>query len=171
MNYYESVVIDFLRADRAIFVNTEYCMQINAGSNPDISGPHWYCDAVAIDFRSEQTFLCEISYSKSLGSIPNGNVVKGTGLAGRLHGWNENWPRICSALERDSFIPVNWLVRPWLFVPNDMIARLTKILTSIACEGALVFPTPRITPLEDVVPWKYQSWNRAAYESIHGPDL
>ena len=29
MNYYESVVIDYLRADRAIFVNTEYCIQLN----------------------------------------------------------------------------------------------------------------------------------------------
>ena len=29
MNYYESVVIDYLRADRALFVNTECCIQLN----------------------------------------------------------------------------------------------------------------------------------------------
>jgi len=32
MNYYESVVIDYLRADRSVFVNTEYCIQINKGN-------------------------------------------------------------------------------------------------------------------------------------------
>ena len=41
MNYYESVVIDYLRADRAIFVNTEFCIQINEAANPDNSGPHY----------------------------------------------------------------------------------------------------------------------------------
>jgi hypothetical protein len=50
MNYYESVVVDYLRADRAIFVNTECCIQLNEAVNPDNSGPHWYCDAVAVDF-------------------------------------------------------------------------------------------------------------------------
>ena len=53
MNYYESVVMDYLRADRAVFLNTEYCIQINPG-NPDTSGPHWYCDAVALDFRAKE---------------------------------------------------------------------------------------------------------------------
>jgi hypothetical protein len=33
MDYYESVVRDYLRADRALFVNTEYCIQISPGRN------------------------------------------------------------------------------------------------------------------------------------------
>jgi hypothetical protein len=69
MDYYESVVIDYLRADRAIFVNTEYCIQINPGANPDRTGPHWYCDAVALNFRSEEILLCEISYSATLNAL------------------------------------------------------------------------------------------------------
>jgi hypothetical protein len=73
VNFYESVVIDYLRSDRAVFVNTELCIQINAGDNPDTSGPHWYCDAVACDFKRRTVFLCEISYSKQLADL--GRVV------------------------------------------------------------------------------------------------
>ncbi len=69
MDYYESVVIDYLRADRAIFVNTEYCIQVNPGTNPDKSGAHWYCDAVALNFRWKEILLCEISYSVNLGAL------------------------------------------------------------------------------------------------------
>ena len=54
MDYYESVVFHYLRADRTVFLNTEYCIQINPGDNPDRSGPHWYCDAVALDFRAKE---------------------------------------------------------------------------------------------------------------------
>ena len=52
MDYYETVMTHYLRSDRAIFLNTECCIQLNEGNNPDTSGPHWYCDAVAADFRS-----------------------------------------------------------------------------------------------------------------------
>jgi hypothetical protein len=59
MNYYESVVMDYLRSDRAIFVNAECCIQLNQADNPDTSGPHWCCDAVVSDFRGCCIFLCE----------------------------------------------------------------------------------------------------------------
>jgi len=45
MDYYQGVVLDYLRADRAIFINAECCIQLNEAHNPDSSGPHWYCDA------------------------------------------------------------------------------------------------------------------------------
>ena len=61
MDYYQGIVIDYLRADRAVFVNTECCIQLNESDNP--AQPHWYCDAVAVDFRCRRIFLCEISYS------------------------------------------------------------------------------------------------------------
>jgi hypothetical protein len=32
--------MDYLPADRAVFVNTEFCIQINQAANPDNSGPH-----------------------------------------------------------------------------------------------------------------------------------
>src|SRR4051812_3721392 len=113
MDYYENVVVHYLRADRSLFINTECCIQLNQG-NPDTSGPHWYCDCVAVDFRNKAIFLCETSYSKKGISYSK----KGDGLAGRLRGWHENWPGVCFALTRDSFLPSGWPVQPWLFVPE-----------------------------------------------------
>jgi hypothetical protein len=77
---------DYLRADRALFVNTECCIQISPGHNPD-KDTHWYCDAVVADFRSETVFLCEISYSVQL-----------TALIKRLKSWHDNWDGIRNAL-------------------------------------------------------------------------
>lgn len=151
MNYYESVVVDYLRSDRRIFVNTECCIQLNEADNPDNSGPHWYCDAVACDFAAKCTFLCEISYSKQLGDLTK-----------RLRGWHDNWDLVCSALRRDSFIPPDWQVRAWLFVPEMLLPHLLQRLEKIGgVEHSLRF-TPRITPLEMVQPWRYRSWNRVS---------
>jgi hypothetical protein len=149
MNYYESVVIDYLRADRAIFVNTQCCLQLNPSPNPDKSGPHWYCDAVAIDFRppnGPRVFLCE--YGSQLAD-----------LLKRLIGWSENWTGVRSALARDCCIPPAWPVRPWLFVPEQLLPVLLKRLGSICDIPSPAF-VPRITPLEAVQPWRYCSWNR-----------
>jgi hypothetical protein len=84
MDFYQGVVVDYLRADRAVFLNTECCLQLNEGPNPDTSGPHWYCDAVAVDFTNKTVFLCEISYAGRLGS-----------LIERLKAWTELWPGVC----------------------------------------------------------------------------
>lgn len=70
----------------------------------------------------------------------------------RALGWHQG------ALERDSGVPLGWSVRPWLFVPQ---AHAERLRASIAGFGNL--PSPRITFLEDVVPWRYRSWNRGAY--------
>ena len=149
MNYYESVVVEYLRADRAVFVNTEYCIQLNANENPDTSGPHWYCDAVALDFRSKTIFLCEISYAVNLQH-----------LLKRLRAWNENWQLICSAIARDScFCLTDWTVRPWLFIPEKEEAALVLRLQKIANGKTLAFDY-HVTHLEIVQPWRYSSYNR-----------
>lgn len=149
MDYFQGVVIEFLRADRAIFVNTECCIQLNAGSNPDTSGPHWYCDAVAVNHREQVIYLCEITYSKSLGSLQQ-----------RLTGWSMHWEGVKAALMRDCSLPA-WPVQPWVFIPASLVpmfeAKIDKI--SSAPEGELM-PRPKVTMLEDVLPWKYCSWNR-----------
>lgn len=150
MNYYESVVVDYLRADRSVFVNTECCIQLNPGDNPDTSGPHWYCDAAAVDFRSQTVFLCEISYSAQLADLTK-----------RLKGWHENWTAVRQALVRDSHVPESWPVRPWLFVPEKLISHLCERMRQVTNGGSLNF-TPRITPLEMVQPWLYRSFNRFA---------
>jgi hypothetical protein len=145
MNYYENVVVDYLRADRAVFVNTEYCIQINRADNPDKSGPHWYCDAVAVNFRSKEVFLCEISYASELASLTK-----------RLKDWHANWKGVCDAVARDSFFSEPWPVRPWLFVPEDRVPLLKQRLDQMQ---PLHF-VPKITTLEMVQPWRYPSWNR-----------
>jgi hypothetical protein len=151
MDFYQGVVTDYLRADRAVFLNTECCIQVNPGENPDSSGPHWYCDAIAVDLRKSSVFLCEISYSTSLDAL-----IK------RLNDWNEHWPTVCAAIVRDCHMPPTWPVRPWLFVPAARIELLHAKLAQIAKNDGkeLRLPEPLVTCLEDVVPWKYKSWNR-----------
>lgn len=113
MNYYESVVVDYLRADRALFVNAECCIQLNQADNPDTSGPHWYCDAAVADFRTKSVFLVEISYSASLSDLTK-----------RLKGWNDNWAGVAAALTRNNHLPPEWPVRPWAFVPEKLVPML-----------------------------------------------
>jgi hypothetical protein len=148
MDYYQSVVVEYLRADRAVFANTEYCIQINPGSNPDTSGPHWYCDAVALNFRSKEIFLCEISYAKHLSDLTK-----------RLKDWQDNWDGVRKALARESCFSEPWPIRPWLFIPQDRAPLLQQRLIKIADGQSLKF-NPRVTHLEEVQPWLYQSWSR-----------
>lgn len=148
MDFYEAVVVDYLRADRALFLNTQCCIQLNPGANPDTSGPHWYCDAIAADFRHSAVFLCEISYSKRLSD-----------LAQRLKQWHENWALVREALARDCYLPKAWSVRPWLFIPSKLIGTLLLRLDQIGGGKPLRF-TPRVTTLEMVQPWHYRFWNR-----------
>ena len=59
MDYFQGVVTEYLRADRAMFVNTEYLIQLEPGNAP-AKNKHWYCDAVAVNMRDN-----EVSYVKS----------------------------------------------------------------------------------------------------------
>jgi hypothetical protein len=151
MEYFQGVVTEFLRADRAVFVNTECCIQVNPGENPDRTGPHWFCDAVAVSFRERRVYLGEITYSKSFSALNK-----------RLTDWAANWGLLRVALVRDCHVPDAWPVQPWLFVPNALQNALKDRLRKIANIGdaAEQMPYPKTTDLEAVAPWKYQSWNR-----------
>ena len=149
MSHYEDVVIEYLRADRSLFLNTQCCIQLHPGDNPDTSGPHWYCDAVACDMELEAVFLVEITYSVSLSSLTK-----------RLREWSENWPELKAALVRNCHIPDDWPVTPWLFVPHKKRELIGAQLDQMSKGGTLAFGEPIITSLEDVQPWKYRSWNR-----------
>jgi hypothetical protein len=147
MDYYEAVVLHYLRSDRALFLNSECCIQLKPG-NPDTSGPHWYCDAVALDMKHSTIFLCEISYGRGLGPLKR-----------RLNEWNVHWADLRDALFRDSHLDRAWPVRPWLFVPEESVRFLLRHFEDISANGTLNF-TPRITPLEMTQPWLFPSWNR-----------
>lgn len=147
MDYYESVMIHYLRSDRAIFVNSECCIQLNQSGNPDTSGPHWYCDAVGTDLRNRTIFLCEISYSKDLPSLTK-----------KLREWHRDWEKVCNALICDSFLDRTWPIRPWLFVPEHLVPLLLQRFEELSGGGALKL-RPLITTLEMIQPWRFQSWN------------
>jgi hypothetical protein len=152
MDYFQGVVENYLRANRATFINAECCIQLNDAENPDISGPHWYCDALAVNVMRSRAYLCEISFAQRLGALRE-----------RLSNWKEYWPLIRRALARDCGIPLNWTVRPWVFVPKDLCQHLDGPPPSNSAKGEDApeqMPHPKITFLEDVMPWKYRSWNR-----------
>ncbi len=150
MDYFQGVVTEFLREDRATFVNTEFLIQLELGDKP-AKGQHWYCDAVAVSFRDKTAYLCEVTYSKSLNA-----------LLGRLEAWSSHWPALRSAIARDCLLQQDWRVRPWLFIPEDRNATLERKLPVLVTlgDGLAHMPKPRVTYLESVVPWKYRSWDR-----------
>ena len=88
MDYYQGVVIDYLRADRSVFINTE-CSFRSTGREPPKA--HWYCDAVAVDSGQARlipaVYLCEVTYSENL-----------SGLIKKLKAWNDHWQEICKSL-------------------------------------------------------------------------
>jgi hypothetical protein len=153
MDFYQGIVTDYLRADRAMFVNTECCIQLNQGDNPDTSGPHWYCDAVAINLRDKAVFLCEITYSVTLADLAN-----------RLGAWNEHWGALCQTLVRDLHVCSDWPVRPWVFIPEERLPLFERKLSRLFREehGTDGMARPKVTSLESVAPWKYRSWNHVA---------
>lgn len=132
-------------------MNTECCIQLHPGGSPE-AGTHWYCDAVAINMRESQVFLCEITYSKSLDAL-----VK------RLTGWNSNWSALRLALVRDLCVPANWPVIPWVFIPSErhelLKLKLAKLARSISGTSNHM-PEPKVTHLERVAPWNYNAWDR-----------
>jgi len=151
MDNFEGNVVEYLRADRTLFLNTQCCIQLNEADNPDTSGPHWYCDVVVADYRHRAIFLCEVSFSDSLAS-----------LFKRLGDWNVHWPSLTNALCRDSGLPSDWPIRPWLFVPEHLVPKVVAKLNqfNVPAERERKLPEPRITTLEMVLPWEYRSWNR-----------
>jgi hypothetical protein len=83
-------------------------------------------------------------------------------LFGRLQAWETHWPAVCRALVRDCHIPVDFEIQPWVFIPASRREtydrrRSTLIRTGMG-EGCM--PSPRLTHLESVVPWQYQTWDR-----------
>jgi hypothetical protein len=150
VDYYQGVVIEYLRATRSRFVNTECLIQLVPGDTPE-RGLHWYCDAVTIDLKEQEIYLCEISYSQTLSA-----------LFKRLETWRTHWDALRSELARDCSVDATWPVRPWIFVPRARKDLLEKKLLSRSANFSTM-PTPHITFLEDIAPWLYRSWNGMEY--------
>ena len=150
MDYFQGTVENYLRADRKLFLNSEYLLQLDPDKNLPLKDRHWYVDVLAIDFRDEKIWLCEITYSKTLSA-----------LLKRLRAWQENWDELKYALQRDTLHPEGFTAQPWIFVPTEMRERfIEKFVPSNSAKG---MPNPRITNLDRVLPWNYKTWNRPGY--------
>ena len=147
MDHFESIVVDYLRADRSLFVNPQCLIQLEVGDTIN-KGTSWWCDALTVDLRISTAFLCEVSYSKSMYALQK-----------RLTAWAKNWEQLQVALQRDSSLPANWHVRPWLFVPESSINKVVALLARIKSTVGAKFE-PKITTLEMTQPWLYKTWDR-----------
>jgi hypothetical protein len=149
MAYYQEVVVEYLREKRWMFLNTDFCIQLNEAKNPDTSGPHWYCDVVAVDFSTQVVHLCEVTYARGLSA-----------LVARLAAWNTNWTGVVAAVHRDGKVPPEWTVAPWIFIPekfqSSAKAKIANFAPKPGTPGAM--PIPTVTTLESLVPWNPDRW-------------
>ena len=148
--YFQQVVVEYLRSSRSRFVNSECLIQLDA----DVTKKqrHWYCDFMTIDFSNSTVYLCEVTFSRTLQS-----------LLKRLTAWELNWAEIAAAIHRDCRIPTEWHITPWVFVPEASAEIMSTKLAQLPNGIPPRMPAPIITTLESVLPWKYRSWNGIPY--------
>src|SRR6202022_4941181 len=96
----------------------ECCIRLEDPTHPGKSGPHWICDAVAIDLRHRAVYLCDVAF-------------KLHALLKKMSAWAQHWNSITAALQRDSMVPASWRIHVWLFVPRDTIAGLDARLEDL----------------------------------------
>ncbi|MBV7378297.1 hypothetical protein [Maritimibacter dapengensis] len=151
MDYnFESVPVQYLHADRNLFVSPEYLLQLDEVDNPDVTpGRHWYVDCLVIRPRDNWVFLAEFTFSQSV-----------QGLRKRLSSWAEHWKYIPPAVARDSSLPSVPVVRPWAFVPEANVEKMVQVAGSVGFDGRGTLPALKITPLEMTLPWRYRYWRR-----------
>ncbi len=150
MDYFQGVVIEYLRAKRSVFVNTEFLISLDEGQLK--KGRHWYCDSVAVDMKEKSISLCEITYSANAHA-----------LISRLANWSCCWRELADSIRRDSGVPPEWTVRPWIFLPRkyEEVFRSKFALFSKPSNAEIQMPYPLITHLESTLPWEYLiTWDR-----------
>jgi len=63
VDFFQGVVSEYLRADRATFVNTEFLLPLEPGDGP-AKGRHSYGDVVAANFRERAVYHKAMSYRR-----------------------------------------------------------------------------------------------------------
>jgi hypothetical protein len=140
--YFEPVVGQYLRADRSLFINWQFQLQLKPGE--PAKGEYWYVDFLAMSLRHEIAYLCEVNITKNPLSLVN-----------KLVTLRPHWGDIKLSLQRDAYLPPHWTWRPWLFVRAEVEEQLKFRLNQ------LQLPTqPHITTLEATLPWNYCDWDR-----------
>ena len=142
MDYFQGVVLEYLRANRSCFVNPEFWIRGNLEKPHD--KPHWFVDVLAVDMKFKAVYLCEVTYAK-----------QPRALIQRLQSWSKHWDIISQTLKEDTCIDKDWPVIPWVFGAPD-----TLKVVEPALERLFPDPKSRMTSLEQVVPWKYCTYDR-----------
>lgn len=65
MDYFQSIVEQYLQADRANLISTEFFLQHKDKEN-DPGPPNWYIDILNVNMREQRVYLCEITYARKL---------------------------------------------------------------------------------------------------------
>ena len=123
-------------------------------------------DTTELDFTSQPGIagLGRLSYEAQHGLYVHPTLaVTSAGVAlGVLDAWMwaQVWPDLRAALSRSAAIRPDWEIVPWVFIPADSHDLLKRRLVAIENyrNGKGQMPMPRVTYLEDVVPWKYEEW-------------
>ncbi|HZP78611.1 MAG TPA: hypothetical protein VFB45_20885 [Pseudolabrys sp.] len=135
MDHYQEIVSDYLRADRAIFLNTRYRLPGHRVESAD--KPYWDIDIVALNMRKRRAYLCEVTYT-----------LDAPALLRRFAAWREHWKEMVEGLIAMSGLSPEWQVKAWIFTP-------AHIRESIEQQVRFWHPDARFTDLELVAPWKY----------------
>ena len=153
MDYYQGVVREFLQTDRSMFVNEELIIDLDYDEKrpqgKNAKGRHWICDLAAISQRERTMYLGEVTFNKSLQS-----------LLKRFENWAKVWPELVDSLVRDSGLDRAWKVVPWAFIPEasrDLFDSRIAMMEKVG-SGSDDMPSPKVTYLEDCVPWKHKEW-------------
>ena len=138
MDYFQGTVENYLRADRKLFLNSEYLLQLDPDRNSPPKDRHWYVDVLAIDFRDKKIWLCEVTYSATQAA-----------LLKRLLAWQNNWDEVQKAVRREIPLGNDFELKPWVFIPEEQHRGFQNRLQKLG--GTLDL---RLSSLEQVLPWK-----------------
>jgi hypothetical protein len=127
MGHFKDVVMDYLQADGAVFINTKFRIQLDELGESEKPGQWYSCDAVAIDLRHGAIYLCETAFEHKFRSL-----VK------KLSTWTKNWESIKSALRMGCRIPADWRIYSELIkARHAYVEHMARCLT---CSQPLVIP-------------------------------
>jgi hypothetical protein len=69
MDYFQSVVAEYLQRDRASFINTEFFLTHKKKPN-DSGPPEWLADILNVNMRDRRLYLCQRGAAISRRAIP-----------------------------------------------------------------------------------------------------
>ena len=139
MDYYQSIVAEWLTADGRTLVAQEYGLRTSHVQEFKVKGQkNLWPDILAVRPRDKRAFLCEVSWSKDW---------KRTGE--KLAKYHELMPQIRESLDHWLAIPTSndWVVHVWYFVPEAQVEKTKQL--GPAGLGL------RVSSLDQIKPWTY----------------